>query len=144
MFFKKKSQGALEFLLILLFLFIIISVMIYIVSKYSLDFQKSENDKIRDDFVKNILVESEIASKATPGYSRTYVVPEFINKRYYINVTSGFLLLKDLEYGNNETYLYTFLGDVNITFIPTNSSSNVSYIIFKKPNIISYEGLDLS
>jgi hypothetical protein len=144
MFFKKKSQGALEFLLILLFLFIIISVMIYIVSKYSLDFQKSENDKIRDDFVKNILVESEIASKATPGYSRTYVVPEFINKRYYINVTSGFLLLKDLEYGNNETYLYTFLGDVNITFIPTNSSSNVSYIIFKKPNTISYEGLDLS
>lgn len=141
---KKKSQGAVEFILIFFFVLTIISVLIYILGLYSLDVQKQENEKEILDFVASINKEVLTLQNSQEGYLRTLEIPKYLMDRYDLRINSSFIIIRDIEHDGElgEPRFYSIVGDNKIkqTF---NTTTNNSYLIFEKNINDNYQGIDL-
>ena len=91
----KKSQGAIEFMIIIgavLFFFVIFFTLI------NERVSQSERDKEMTE-IKNLALsvqdEINLATKSTDGYNREFYVPQTINlNEYYINMTDSRIYIK--------------------------------------------------
>lgn len=142
--FEKKSQGALEFILIFVFVLAIVSILMYIIGLYSLDVQKQKNEKVVEDFADSINKEVLILQKVKSGYYRRLEIPKYLMERYDVKINSSFILIRDIEIEGDDASIRKFdiQGDFKI-IQEFNSSTNVSYLIFKKDFVDNYVGLDL-
>jgi len=133
---SKKSQGAVEFLIILVFMMVVLSFIMYYLGLYSIDAQKQENQLYLDDFAKSIENEVDIVQSAQTGYERQVIIPKYFMERYNLTITSNYLILQDLEHdgdtGSKSYYYLPGIFDVNYTY---NNISGESYILFKKVDL---------
>lgn len=116
MMFRKKSQQAIEFTIIFIFMLLIIGVLIYIFSLYAIEFKNEELKKERDSFAQMIITETEIANKVQQGYSRNVTIAEHLVERFQPNITNDYIILNDsLDLGNDngKIYYYEFPGNVS-------------------------------
>lgn len=143
--FQKKSQGAVEFILILFFLLIIVAILMYIIGLYSLDVQKKKNQKVLDDFANSINREILILEKVENGYYRKVEIPSYLMKRYNLKINSSYIIIEDLEVQeeNMSPSYYQIPGGFNL-IQEFNTTSNSSYLIIKKNLTQNYDGLDLN
>lgn len=143
--FEKKSQGAVEFILIFFFVLTIVAILMYIIGLYSLDVQKKQNQKVVDDFANSISREVLILEKVEDGYYRKVEIPNYLMKRYDVKINSSFIIIQDLEIQeeNVSPFFYQIPGGFNV-IQEFNTTSNSSYLIFEKISTQNYNGLDLS
>ncbi len=120
----KKTQSALEFMLILGFMFILLQFVMYFVGIYMIENQEHNHFKRASSFVEQINNELKILNQVEPGYYREL---KFNVKDYYIkNITQSLLVLEDVY--NNKTYYFDLIGNHNITFLNyTDVESGVEY-----------------
>ena len=75
MMMNKKSQGAVEFLMILIFVLILISVIMYTVGIKTNEFQKKTNKKEFENFAQKIFNKIKILEKVKQEYYKTIKIP---------------------------------------------------------------------
>lgn len=97
----KKSQSALEFVILICFVIFFFSVIFLIINeKYSLKVREDQ-DRVLNNIINNIGNEINLASRAGDGYSRTFLVPESIlGKKYEINISEGFVYARTDDLNN--------------------------------------------
>jgi len=92
---KKKSQSAIEFVIVFAFILFILTVFMLIMGRNISDKTKSRQDLIIKDLVLEIQNEINLALESSDGYQREFEIPENINNREYnINITEEFIYLK--------------------------------------------------
>ena len=142
MFFK-KSQGAIEFLLILMFMLVIISFIMYIVGLYSIDLNNKEKKSEIDDYANGIVNQLYTFQKVEPGFTRTIIIPNYIMERYNVTINSSYLILQSLEYDNgNQKYYYYLPGSYQINYTYDNNT-NTATLYFKKKSELENQYLYL-
>jgi len=130
----KKSQSAIELLVILSFVMVIISLIMYAVGLKSIDIQKESNNKQIDDFAQSILNEIKIMQKVEEGYSRKIPISYIQMKRFNMTLdgNKSYFSIQDTEIYNgisNDLKFYEFSSGLNISLI--NESGNYSILIYK-------------
>ena len=132
----KKSQGAIEFLLILMFMMVIISLIMYVVGQYSIDLNHLKKKSEVDDYANSIVNQLYTFQKVEPGFTRTITIPGFIMKRYNVTINSSYLILQNIEYdGGEEKYYYYLPGDYKINYSYDNNTNTATLYFTKKSKI---------
>lgn len=133
MFKEKKSQGAIEFMLILLFVLGLISGIMYLTGTYLVEAKQIEQQNRAANFAENINKELEILAKVEEGYSRSMVLN---NDDYVVEVYGSKLKIYDSL--NDETYYFDMTGNYNVSiFNVTNEfDQNVTMLSFDKAILI--------
>ncbi len=116
----------------------------YFIGIYTLDLNKSERKNELDDFANSIIIELNTLQKVEPGFYRKIIIPDYIMKKYKVNITYNWLILTDLEYiiddSNNSikenSFYYQLPGDLDINYSYNNISNEV-ILVFKK-KLIDY------
>jgi len=136
--FDKKSQQALEFMLIFVFVIVMISGAMFILGSILLGVADNENSNQAENFAQNIQKEIEILSKMQDGYYRELNISSY---KYVVNITSNVLMLNDID--NNKSYSYELAGSYDVKLKEVGGNF---IIIFEKEqfNLSSQEGLDLN
>ncbi len=137
---KKKSQGATEFLLVLVFVLIIISLIMYVVGNKAVDFQREKDKADIDNFAESILTEIKILQKMEGGYLRKVEIPKHFMKKYNLtlNANKSYFTLVNTEIVINlseNIHYYEFSEGLNISF----SNETGIYIL-----TLSKEKIDLN
>lgn len=142
---NSKSQGAVEFMIILVFVLVIIAGIMYVVAIFSLEIKQNENVAEIDNFAKSIVSEFEMLQKVEEGYSRNITIPYHLAKKYNIEINSSYLILLNTEYGDNNSEnkrYYELPG--NSTYTLTNDSEGNYYLFISKNITKVYEGISLN
>lgn len=154
---RKKAQGAIEFLLILAFVFTIIAIIMYFTGEQLIDISAKEQDKLAENFAEKIDNELQILSRVEPGYRRELIL---YTQNYNISIIKSYvdsrpttLKLDDL-YNNNKTYYFDLTGNYNLDTgnllinlserFDTEFNINVTVLTFEKIYSEEIKGLDLS
>lgn len=131
---SNKSQVAIEFLILIVFGLVVVSLIIYGISLYIVDLNQQQNQQQIDDVAQSILDEFETAGDTQNGFSRTVTLDPHLINRYNIslNASSGYLILQDL-YGTDPSrkYYYVIEGVENFTY--SINSSNSAHINLTGP-----------
>ena len=141
---SKKTQGAVEFMVILAFVLVIIAVVMYGVASLTVDINENEKKKEIDDFAKSIIFEFEIIQKVEEGYSRNITIPYHLVKRFKPEINSSYLIIVDTENENNDTEnKHYYPLPENSSYIMTNDSDGNYYLIITKNISSNYDGISL-
>lgn len=144
---KKNStsgQVALEFILVVLFGFIIVSLIMYGIGLYVVDFRHQQQIQEIDDLAQSILHEFEIGSQSTNGFSRKIILRSDIVTRYNvsINESTRYLILQDaLGTDPSMKYYYDITTNFNYTYVI--NGSDVGILMIYHNSTPQYRGLDL-
>lgn len=141
MFRVKKSQQAVEFMLVVMFVLVIIAGVMYITGVLLGDLARQDQHDTAENFVKNIENEVDILSKVNGGYSREL---EIYSQDYSVEILNDVIVVKDL-YDDNLTYSYEIPLGLNVSMIYriADNGQNISVINFEKENVVNREGLEL-
>ncbi|MBI2136123.1 LamG domain-containing protein [Candidatus Woesearchaeota archaeon] len=91
--FSTKAQAGFEFIALVGFMFMIFVVFLGIINQRTIEFQEEKNQQSLKDLGDVIKKEIDLATKAEPGYSRTFNLPPTINsKNYSVAVHKGGLV----------------------------------------------------
>lgn len=140
----KSGQVALEFILLVLFGFIIIALIMYGVGLFVVDFRHQQQVQTIDDLAESILNEFEIGSQSTNGFSRKIIIRSDIVQRYNvsINQSTRYLILQDtLGTDPSMKHYYDIVTNFNYTY--TINSSNAGILMIYHNNTIQHKGLGL-
>ena len=111
----RKSQSALEFVVLSSFMLLAVIVVFALVSTNVLEAKEEGNKKIAQDIAEFVYHEIETAKSVNDGYVRLFTVPEFVNGvNYTINLTE------------NRELMVKYLGHEYIRFVQANVSGNIS------------------
>ncbi len=128
--YEKKSQNAVEFLIILAFVLFLITSIMFITGSYLVDFKEEEIKKTADDFVASVNNEITILNNVETGYYRELPIR---SSKYDIKINQTSLTLHDTE--NNKTFYYDLIGNFNVTLRNGRdpvTGQNISWLIFTK------------
>ena len=144
---KKNSnsgQVALEFILLVLFGFVVVALIMYGVGLFVVDFRHQQQVQTIDDMAQSILNEFEIASQSTNGFSRKVVIRSDIIQRYNISInqTTRYLILQD-ALGTDPTMKYYYDITTNFDYNYTINGSNAGILMIYHNNTRQHNGLDL-
>ncbi len=81
--FLTKAQAGFEFIALVGFMFMIFVVFLGIINQRTVEFQEQKNQQSLRDMGDVIKKEIDLATKAEPGYSRTFNLPSTINSKHY-------------------------------------------------------------
>ena len=139
---KKKSQSAIEFMIIMIFVLVIIIGIMYVTSFISIDMKNNDNKAEIDDFAKSITTEFELMSKIEGGYSRNITIPSHLTKKFKPQINSSYLILTNTEnYGDTNNQSFYYLLPANSTYTLTNDSTGEYYLYLTKAKIDNFEGI---
>lgn len=144
-----KSQASMEFLLILIFVFVIISGLMYIIGNYSLDLKNKEKQTTIKNFVDSILAENQIMLNAKKGYYRELEIPSYLTKKYNLSVKDDYLIVLDLDSVETTNLNFSQLSEHTTYYqLPTsgvtfkyNSTTKIAKFIFQKNNTQDYSNV---
>ena len=137
---NKKSQNAIEFLIILGFVLTLIGGIMFLTGSYLVDSKNLENKLHAQDFAENINNELAILNKVKGGYSRELLIP---NTAYIINITDSRLILTD-KYQTNTSYYFDLIGGLTATMTnKTIDFTDYTVLTFTKKISNDYQGLTL-
>ncbi len=148
--FRRKAQASVEFLLIMIFISVVISSLMYVIGVYSLDLKNSEQKDLMNNFVDSILSEIQIMQNVEGGYYRELIVPYYLTQRYNLSVRDNYLIvlnleIVDLSMSSDElfeaSYFYE-LPETGVSFIYNITSGDAKFI-FEKNNSIDYSDVIL-
>lgn len=95
---NKKSQSAIEFLILVGFVLFFFTVFFLTIQENMSDKIKQRTNLAMKDIALAVQNEITLASKASEGYSREFKIPEKINSRdYKINITENLVSIKTLD-----------------------------------------------
>lgn len=125
---RKTAQSAIEFLILMSFLFLIATFVSFIIGKMSLDLNKSNEQKEMDDFVSTIENELSIMTQANGGYYRVIQLPY----RFHVDVYPGYLNVTDNDIvGKHEIYELSSSYNLRLTNTTINGK-NIQSLILEK------------
>jgi hypothetical protein len=129
MFKFKKSQNAIEFMIIFLFLIGMISGIMYLTGIYLSESKDYEQKQRVENFADNINKEIEILAKVEPGYKREL---ELVSKDYEVSIIQNLLNITDNL--NNKTYYFSLIGNytIDVKNRTNEFGQNITVLIFKK------------
>jgi len=125
---KINAQFAIEFIVLIAFMFLIFIGFIAIIASKVLESKETEKLKVAEDIVELIENEMEIAKTVSNGYKRTFTLPLKIGGNVY---TTRII--------DNRELVTTFLGQEHVSFLPDNICGDIflpSNEIDKENNII--------
>ena len=129
----KKSQSAIEFLLILIFMMVIVSVVMYIIGEYSIDLKRAEEKKVVDDYANSLVNEMYNLQQMENGFSRNITIPSYIMDNYNVSVNSSYLIVQDIDVdGGIGKYYYYLPGKLKMKYYKNVSSNTVTLSLNKK------------
>lgn len=140
---KKKSQGAIEFMIIFVITLLLISLTMSVLSIITVDIQNNEKKKEIDNFAKSISSEFDLIFEVKEGYSRNITIPFHLAKRFKPQINSSYLILTDSENDDDSTNKYYYYLPENITYSLTNDSSGNYYLYLQKNVTQTFEGITL-
>lgn len=116
---KTNSQFAIEFIMLIAFMFIVFLGFIAIISSKVLDAKENERQKIAEDIATLVKNEIDLARSVSEGYSRTFTLPYTIEGNSY---TISIIDNRELVVNYLDKEYVTFLsekicGDI---YIPNN------------------------
>lgn len=139
---KRSAQVSFEFLIITIFLLVTVSLAMYYLGFISLDVQRQQVKGEMDDLANSIIQEQNTFIKVDGGYTRDYLIYNHTYTRFNVTLTSGYLILQDLQIDptGSKKYYYDLPGNYTPTLIKKNG--NIS-IHFFKPYVQQTEYLHL-
>ena len=141
---KTKSQGAVEFMVILAFVLVLITLVMYSVASFTVDIQENEKNMEIDDFAKSIVSEFEMLQKVEEGYSRNITIPYHLAKRFKPEINSSYLIIEDTENEDDETNnKHYYPLPENSSYSLTNDTEGNYYIIVTRDITTIYDGISL-
>jgi len=142
---KTKSQGAVEFMVILAFVLFIVAVGLYAVASFTVDIQENEKNMEIDDFARSIVSEFEMLQKVEEGYSRNITIPYHLAKRFKPEINSSYLIIVNIENEDDETNnRHYYPLPENSSYSLTNDTEGNYYIIVTRNITSNYEGISLN
>ena len=122
---KNKSQFALEFIVLIAFMFLIFVGFFAVVSARILEAKEGENKQIAQSLANLVFDEIKLANSAANGYSRTFNVPSKIKGNTYA-----------ISIASNRELTVNYLGNEHVIFLPGNVQGNVNFgqNAISKPN----------
>src|SRR3989344_7331454 len=122
---KNKSQFALEFIVLIAFMFLIFVGFFAVVSARILEAKEGENKQIAQSLANLVFDEIKLANSAANGYSRTFNVPSKIKGNTYA-----------ISIASNRELTVNYLGNEHVIFLPGNVQGNVNLGLnsVSKPN----------
>ncbi len=103
---SRKGQSGLEFLILIGFALMIMSVLIFLFSQNILDIERDRRDVIVDQFYNTLISEIELAHSARPYYERYFYLPSNLDGFEY-----------SLEIRSDEEIVLEFKEDVYVRFL---------------------------
>jgi hypothetical protein len=113
---SKFGQASLEFIIIFVFTLVIVSLALYVIGFFTLEFSKQEATLYRNDVANLVIEEFELYEKVESGYLRNIEIPAFVMSNYNItlNQTSSLMIIYDFVVESGETpYYYNLPLGVN-------------------------------
>lgn len=150
--FKKKSQGSLEFLLILMFIMGVISLVMYVLGAISVDFSEQKRKDEINNIAESIRAEFDIMDNVIGGYQRKFLIEPYLDD-FNFTIENSFLVISDLKnkYGEFEDidtnkYYYELRNNRTAQIIDLDTDGdgvNESYIMLTKEYEEDFEGIEL-
>ena len=112
---QRKSQSAVEFIVLASFMFLVILGFFAVTSSNILQAKEESNKKISSDIAEFVYHEIEIAKSVNNGYARVFVLTKTVNG---INYTLTII--------DNRELSVNYLGYEYVKFLPANVTGNVS------------------
>ena len=152
----KKSQGAIEFMIILTFVFVIITFVMYLSGGYLVDLNNKKQERSLEHYADRINTELRLLSKVESGYSRDLVLYEL---DYEVEIVKSIVdntptILKIRSVNLDKNYTFDLVGNYNLDagLLEVNSTKqydsdlkhNVTIISFKKKAKREVQQLDIS
>ena len=106
--FFRRAQASLEFIILFVFALILVSLALYSMGFFSLEFSKQEATLYREDVANLIIEEFNIYGEVLGGYERNISIPSFLLQRYDIefNQSRSLLIMRDYIVENGEVEYY--------------------------------------
>ena len=124
---KSKSQFALEFIILISFMFLLFLGSFAVVSSRILEAKEEENKQIAEDLANLVFGEINLAKSAADGYSRTFtIIKKVKGSPYSIEIIENRELV--VNYRENEHIIFlpaNVQGDVDIGTNEINKNSGV-------------------
>ncbi len=135
----RKSQTSLELILILAFAIFLISILMFVMGNYFVNYSEAQNVEEIDDFANSLLNEFEILQKLETGYERQILIPkDFLDKyNLSINESSSYIILNNLgvdSENDKNKHFYSIPG--NFEIIQNIDANGNLILLIKKKNII--------
>jgi hypothetical protein len=111
----KKSQSAIEFVVLASFMFLVILVLLGIIGSTVIDANEEDNRKTAEDITEFAYKELETANSVSDGYVRTFSMPQTVNGIEY-----------SISLVDNRELTVNYLGYEHVKFIHANVSGNLS------------------
>jgi len=111
---NKKSQFALEFVVIIAFMLLIFVGFFAVVSTRILDAKEEENKQIAEELANLVFEEIKLANSAVDGYKRLFTIPKKIDGIPY-----------DISIVDNRELVVNYSGTEHVVFLPGNLIGDV-------------------
>ena len=112
---KTNAQFAIEFVVLISFMFIIFLGFIAVITSKVLEAKENEIQQIAEDIAALAENEIKLAKSATDGYSRTFNLPSKISGNSY-----------DIEIIGNRELVVNYIDREYVTFLPENVVGNIN------------------
>ena len=131
--FFRRAQASLEFIILFVFALILVSLALYSMGFFSLEFSKQEATLYREDVANLIIEEFNIYGEVLGGYERNITIPSFLLDSYTIVLDSdaSLLIIRDYITEEGQTpYYYDLPDTVEFTYF-TDSDGNLVITLYK-------------
>lgn len=110
----RKSQSAMEFIILASFMLLVILGFFAVTSSSVLEAREEKNKKIAEDIASIAYREIEIAKSVNDGYTKTFTIPQTVNGIDY-----------SIRIINDRELIVNYLGFEYIKFLPSNVTGNI-------------------
>lgn len=110
----KKSQSAMEFIILASFMLLVILGFFAITSSRMLEARGEGNRKIAEEIADFAYREIEIAKSVNDGYERVFGMPQNVNGVNY-----------SIKIVDNRELVVDYLGNEHVKFLPSNVTGNI-------------------
>jgi hypothetical protein len=112
---KTKAQFAIEFIVLIAFMFLIFVGFIAVITSKIIEAKENERQKIAEDIATLARNEINLAKSASNGYSRTFNLPRKIKGIGY-----------DIEIIENRELVVTYIDKEYVSFLPEKVEGNIN------------------
>ncbi len=141
---NRRSQTAIEFMIIFVFIIGLMSLFMVIIGAYTQDLTRAESRVEIDNFAKSITSEFEILQDVEGGFKREVIIPSNLLEKYNVTIIENYLSIQDLYSGkavDENPYYYELSGDYEYT-LNEDLDGNL-HIVLTTQDINNFDSLNL-